>query len=428
MSNSASSLPKSIQRPLWIAGSAVLVFIVFLVAWACLAQISTTIRVNGSFQSALPEHNLQHRFGGTLAEVNISVQSRVNKDDVLLKFDVQSQTKMLLNLQKQIQDLEEENWAIGHLLVGRMSPILESETDSAIVLQHIEEAQKLKSDINSQQARFKNAASKLIVLINELQVIKAQKAIILKHEDGRKALVKKGIVAQIAQDNLTTQQLRISETLLRREQEKLSVESDSEQAQLAIQNLEQGYRLRLIARQAQVQQRLPSLKSETIRLTQEIQNAAVRSPISGIITDLSFDTANMVVSPGQTIVTIAEPLDEPTIDVRIPVDYIDQVYVDMEGKLTINSLSQRDVPQISITLTAISPVAIKSAEDLPIYYLASAKINERDLKNAKRALGNRFRLATDMPISAALNGQTITLFTFLFKPISGLFESAFEDT
>ena len=82
---------------------------------------------------------------------------------------------------------------------------------------------------------------------------------------------------------------------------------------------------------------------------------------------------------------------------------------------------------LGITLTSLAPEAQKDQDGLPIHYLALAAIDQSDLKKARKIMGERLRLAADMPVSVALAGRNTTMANYLFDGFANIFSDALQD-
>ncbi len=162
-------------------------------------------------------------------------------------------------------------------------------------------------------------------------------------------------------------------------------------------------------------------------LDDEINSAIIRSPISGTAVYVGYNTNQMYVARGTTLVSIAQDLTKPVVQLLIPTQAIDQVAIGMVGKLTIPSILQRNLPQIRITLISISPDAVKDSEGKPTGYRAHASIEKEDLNTAIESLNGNLHLATDMPVMASLEGRKVTFSQYLIGPFFKIFDGAFQD-
>jgi multidrug efflux pump subunit AcrA (membrane-fusion protein) len=174
-------------------------------------------------------------------------------------------------------------------------------------------------------------------------------------------------------------------------------------------------------------QRLPELQRQSLGLKDEIENAFVRSPISGSILELNFTTNQMQIPKGSTLAVISRELEHPMVHVTIPTQTIDQVNTGMQGVLTMSSLPQRNLSRISAEIIAISPDVFTDPSGVPVGYKAVAKINDTELQTALDGLEIDMHLASSMPAAIALKGRKVTFSQYLVAPFFKIFKGAMQD-
>ena len=130
---------------------------------------------------------------------------------------------------------------------------------------------------------------------------------------------------------------------------------------------------------------------------------------------------------GTTLLTLSQTLKDPSVSFTIPTQAIDQVRVGMEGSLTIPALPQRNLPKVRLRLTAVSPDAKRDQDGNVLGYAAKAQIFSEDMAKIVAAMDGDLHLATDMPVSVALEGRTVTFAQYLFAPFMTIFEGSLQD-
>lgn len=167
-----------------------------------------------------------------------------------------------------------------------------------------------------------------------------------------------------------------------------------------------------------------SVQSKNLTL---IESAIVRSPVDEIVLLLSFDTERMYAPRRTTLLTLSQPLRDSSVNFTIPTQAIDQVRVGMEGALTIPALPQRDLPKVRIRLDAISLDAKRDRDGNVLGYPATAQIYSEDMDRIIVAMDGDLHLATDMPVSVALEGRKVTFAQYLFALFMAIFKGSLQD-
>ncbi|MGR3435223.1 MAG: HlyD family efflux transporter periplasmic adaptor subunit, partial [Shimia sp.] len=163
------------------------------------------------------------------------------------------------------------------------------------------------------------------------------------------------------------------------------------------------------------------------RLERRIAEAEIRAPVAGRISELGVEAAQSVVAPGGVVAVVTQPVRRHEIALTVPASYIDQVRPGQEGQLTVPGLSQRTAPRLGVRITAIADEPVRDQDGQTLHYLARAEFDAGDLRQARLDLGADFTLTPGMPVNAALEGHTTTLWSFLVGPIGSILSRAFQD-
>ena len=419
-------LPRQMFAPLRMAALAVIIFLGGAGLWSALAPIATTLRISGTLVSTKPSFDIQHPFGGLVTDVLVSLHQSVDVGETLLVLDTETQDKTLKTIREQIAYLEAENEIITSIssdeqkATGNPPSVLDVfyQERSAVL------ALRLSTKSNAIEAK-KESAHHLSV---QMDLVKERILLLTERSNKQKELSQRGFLSKAELDTSKGQILALKGALEDQSARLVAINSEIRAMNLELKSMVAEDRLSLSEKAANNLKNLPQLKIQAFKLEQEINAARINAPVDGQITIQNVIAPGMVAQAGQTLMTLSLPLFEPKVTLKIPVANIDQVAIGQTGKLTLTPLSQRDAPDIEVTVIKIAPQATLDPEQNPLFYLAEALLDESDLEVARQNLGDRFRLATDMPVSVALKGRDTTFAQFLFKPFTDIFSTALQDS
>lgn len=422
---------RDILRPLYRSVLFLSVFVILFSLWAVFAELVTTVRIQGYLTSTQPSHDLQHSRGGRIAAVAVGLHQHVERGDILFQFDVGSETVSLEETGKLLRFIQIENTVIREELSRAPEAFIEPRTTgdelrSLIEARYAQLRASVDLKIAAAKAEAKAAKQKAEALAEETALLAKRRRLHSARLSETKRLVDQGIFKKTERERIQEQKLALDAQIQAKSLKMIALRQDKHDAAIRAKSLQAERRTQLMDRLTRNIERLPELRMQYHRLRNEISEAAVRAPISGTISLLGFRTSGAVAMPGEVLAVLSEPLAEPIIELRVPVNHIDQVGLRMRGKLTINSLPQRDMPDIHITVISVAPEAVKDQDGVPIYYSAKAEILEADLDKARQVLGDNFRLAIDMPVTAVLEGSETTFFEFPVRPFIHMLDEAFE--
>lgn len=422
-----ASLPTHIGRPLYFGAIALLAFLLAVVGWAGYAPLSTSIHLNGSLLSERPSFDLQHAFGGQIEWVGVRAQEQVTKGQSLLRLDVSLERANLTEIEAQLEALQAENDAISAVLDGDVGALGAHSTISAIV-----ERVRLKEEANRQRtdSLFKQAESleeQALAVEREIALL-AQSIALGKKSEARVSILIRKSFARDA--DLMVTQKEILNLAGQREQRLADLSDLLEKASRAKSDAiatNAEYLSGLLLRLQENTARLSEVRKEAARLRAIVAASNLTSPVDGQVQHLSYASSHMYAPRGQTLLTIAQELETPRIKLMVSATVIDQVHLGMKGRLTITSLSQRDVPIIYVKIIAISPIAEKDSEGKVLGYTAEAELDQASYSGAFPSIEEHLRLSTDMPVSVVLEGRKSNLASYIFAPMFSAFSGAFQD-
>lgn len=424
---SETSLPSSVTRPLFVSAVVLFFALSLLLIWAFFAPLATTIRASGTLASSAPSYDLQHQFGGHINQVHVELQSRVISGQPIFEFDVGIQIRNLEILKEQILKLKSENTLARESLGLQSRDSGITLIDEEVARRHHETKLQLEADVKSARATELAARARAVSLADSIGFLEERVSALQDRSDNMASLVSKGILAAAQTEGQLDLLLSVKSQINQQVSERIQLEDQADQAAAQVQSLRTKYRVTLLNQLKTNSNQLPRLEREAVNLQSEIDNAVVRSPIDGVVVALGYDTERMYASRGTTLLTLSQPLRDPSVHFIIPTQAIDQVRAGMEGLLTIPALPQRNLPKIKVKLKSVAPAAKKDAEGNILGYPAQADIDEQDIEKFSKALNGDLQLATDMPVSVAIEGRKVTFANYLFAPFMVIFEGSLQD-
>jgi len=188
----------------------------------------------------------------------------------------------------------------------------------------------------------------------------------------------------------------------------------------------QQYRQSLFDLKARNVRDINVLRENLVQLELARDQSIITSPIEGVVTRLTFESAGQVVSAGDPIAVISEPLEDPQLKLKVGPLYIDQIRVGQIGRVMVSSLPMRKTPNLALEVLAVSSEPQEDPRSGAIYYEAHAKIAEDDVAKLAEEFGDDFRLTVGMPIVAIIEGRKTTFASYLLDPITSIWTGAFE--
>lgn len=334
--------------------------IVFATASAIVASFSvkyrTTVKAAGTVRPSGEARLVQTVATGEVVEISARNNTAVDRGEALVKIDTAALDTQLVQLKANLQQGE-----------GRLQQV---------------EAQLIAADqqLTAETAEAQRTVAALsadydqIARTNQNQTIEAQAAVeeatsevefAAREVESFSQLVDSGAIASLQlsekQTALETAQARLKSLQaslnpsggdVQAAKERIAQAEASKRAMAA--RLAQSQQ-QLVQQKLEIQQQLQATQQEIRQVELKVQNAVVRSPISGTLHELSLRNPGQMITAGDTIASVI-PTDA-SIEIRalVPTTQINKVSVGLPAKMRVSACPFSEFGTAAGSVQAISP-------------------------------------------------------------------------
>lgn len=426
-----TELPARVTRPLRIGCVVVFGALLLFALWASLAPLATSIPAPGHLNASRPSYDVQHPFGGKIAQIHVDQHEEVARGAVLMTLDVDQERAERDALQAALTPMIEERAAIRAALSDRLPQAGDgAQTSDAAQMavrrmRNMQTAMQLRADMS---ATLEGALEERMIHLSQSMARREEQRLSMLARHKRYASLRaEGAFRAADMDALGEDILELEAALERDRAEVSSLRNQAIQAAMQVMRERLEFRLQLLDRLAQLEEAIPRLKRQILRLSAQIDQAQIHAPEAGIVAALYFDTAAMVIPRGETVLTLARPSARHQVSFLAHPQVIDQLRVGMPGQLTLAALPQRSHPRVQATITSLSPEARRNAEGAVMGYDGIAQIDAEDHAALLATLGDEATLATDMPVTVVFTGRSTTFGAYLMGPFWSFMQKAMQD-
>lgn len=427
---SADGLPRQVTRPLQLGLCVVVLALTGFGLWAWFVPLATSIPASGHLHTRKPSLEIQHRFGGKIAKVHVAPHEAVTKGQILVQLDTSDAQAEFGEMQATLAPMQEERAALVAALNGELTSddtkLLGPQTQLALRRMQVrQEVLALRTDMTHQlEASLRQRAERhhasLLHLTNRQNSMQSRL-------ERYTTLANQGALRTAETDALKESILEIQANLSREQAEMASLDNQATQAKLQVARDKLEFRQEILDRQAQLEEAIPRLRLQMLRLSAQINQADIRAPDDGIVAALPYDSEAMVIAQGDTIVTLARAADTLDVAFLARPQTIDQLRVGMQGYLTVTGLPRRNHPKVRITLTSLSPEARRDQDDAVVGYDGVAVMNAQDQDRLRAEMGEYLNLTSDMPVHLVFTGRHMTFADYLIGPFLRFLSLAMQD-
>ncbi|MGB0798341.1 MAG: HlyD family efflux transporter periplasmic adaptor subunit [Planktomarina sp.] len=418
-------MPNSILRPLRIGFWGVFVVSACFVMWSLLAPLATTIHTTGRLVSTQPSYDIQHPFGGKIAEILVKEHANVEQGQALVEFDVTVEQAKYHEIAQVVQTLATENNAISDILQEKGLP------DTMVENLGLQRYATMLAGLNfeKEQARVSQLAlqQQAMKVADQIRSSQSRQTLLQARYAKQQDLVEKGTFRAAENEELQARILTVTAQIMSEQARLIALRQQAVQAKAGVEVTATRFRTNLMEQLASNQKRLPELRRQMLDLENQVEQSTVHAPKSGTVTTLNYDTNQMFVPRGETLLTLTRVNTEYQVAFTISPQAIDQVRTGMQGFAVLSSLPQRNLPKVRATIRSISPEAMRDRDGNVAGYNGIAVLHPDDLDGVLDAMQGRATLSIDMPVSIAFPGREVTFATFLVAPFLEFMSKAIQD-
>ena len=154
----------------------------------------------------------------------------------------------------------------------------------------------------------------------------------------------------------------------------------------------------------------------------DLANTEVKSPVDGVVVNLSIFTKGGVVSPGQRLLEVIPDKEGLIVEGQLPVHLVDKVRVDLPVEMMFTAFNTNRTPHIPGVLISVGADRIVDEKTGNPYYKIQAITTEKGTK----LLGD-LKVRPGMPVELFIKTGEQSMMTYLFKPVFDRAHSALRE-
>ena len=408
-------------------------------ALASWVKYDVTVKVPATVRPVGDTKLVQTLASGTVKSINIKVNQKVNKGDIIAHLDYEEIRIKNSQLQGNIQ---EANLQLGQInaqikaldnqinaeRLRNQTIIASSKADYARTLrEHQDRKIKTQNDLRTAQANLlkaqadlRKAKTNLAFAIKERKpyINLVQQGIVPKRLlDEKELAIKQAEIAvenaqvtvDIAETNILTAKAvaNPSEAVIEISKQRIAQEQAKADSTVAAFVREKKS---LLQQQIQMENQIKQYKREVEKNQIQMYRNTIRATSNGIVLKLNLRNVGQVVRPGEPIAEIV-PVDAPlTVKAMLPQSDIKTVQVNQKVKLRIDACPYPDYGTLKGFVSNISPDAVtnnSAASITPGLPTGTGKLFEVTIKPESQSFGS-YNLKCDLQIGMNANAQIIS--------------------
>ncbi|MEC7359860.1 HlyD family type I secretion periplasmic adaptor subunit [Vibrio parahaemolyticus] len=418
-----SSLSKAVlERParssVWILWT-IAVVVAWLIFWASIAELDKIVRGEGKVVPSSRIQLVQNLEGGIIEQILVSSGAAVTQGQVLIQLDntqfastlgekvveQQALTAKALRLQAEAEDTtfaipERVEAELEHALYARELSLFNERQKQTEIAVNI-----VRQQVIQHQTELDNAYDQQKQLLNSLALLDQEITM-------TEPLVRQGFASEV--DLLKTKRER-NDTFGKLNSVKLSIpkyQALITETEQKIAEIKQTRRNEAQEALNETLAKISQLQSVNVALEDKVSRTQIRSPVSGVISELLVNTLGEVVQPGSNLAKIVPVDDSLVLETRILPSDIGFIYAGLQAKVKFTAYDFAIYGGLDGEVEQVSADTITDEEGNS-YYVARIRTNKNFLGDDNAPL----YLMPGMVASVDIIVGKHTVLDYLLKPI-----------
>jgi HlyD family type I secretion membrane fusion protein len=400
--------------------------------WAATAELSGAVVGQGQVMVDKDLRAIQHLDGGIIRSIDVKKGDAVQEGQVLFTLDSTQMAAeseimrgQMLDLLAKRQRLIAERDGAWEMSVGKVPDGIDLANSHA----YAGENRLFKGNLTNRTSEIAQLKQGLLQSREELQGLNAQLKsnakeleLVQAEFDKVQMLQKKGLI-----DGTRVYSSSRDLNRLKGEHEQIGSNIKKSKAQaseieLRVSAVEDQARTEAQKQLSEIEPKIAELVERRSANANRLTRMDIRSPISGIVNEVSVNTIGGVITPAQKLVTIVPDHAKLQVEVKVQPNDIDQIYVGQKAKLKFTAFSSRKTPEIFGNVAFVSPATSTDQSNGHVYYVTQVEVTPDELAK----LGEK-KLVPGMLVETFIQTESRTALSYLVKPFQDQIERAFTE-
>lgn len=426
----------SFRGPIILGLAALILLLAGFGSWAVLARLQGAVILQGQVVVQDSRQTVQHPEGGVVEAVFVRDGTLVAKGDPLLRLqgaDLLSKRRIvearLISLSARAARLEAErdgraDLAFPNDLLAQSAGLAESEAELAgqtrlfhLRLALFEQAGALlRQRIAQLETQGLGLQAEQAALQDELSLVKAELA-------DQQALLDAGLategplLALEREDARLRGQMAALEVAMTQSQGQIT-ETSLRMANLRIERIEAA-----AAELREIEPQIAELSETLETLSTRIDALVIRAPVSGRVLALRVPKPDVVLQPGEDILSLVPQDAGLVISARLGPDDVDSVFPGQPVEVAVSALVSGSAPRLQARVQMIAADTVTDPESGAVFYLIELALEPGE--------GERLgpgALKPGMRVEAFLATRARSPMTYLVEPFTAFFTHALRES
>lgn len=431
-SASASRSARLGRTGLWVLVAGLAVFFV----WAAMAPLDEGVPTQATVAIDTKRKAVQHLQGGLLREVLVREGDEVKQGQVLARLDEAATRANFEAVRQRYLALRAMEARLLAEQMGRdridFGPELRQAAADPLIARHLATQEQLfatrktalRADLQAIEESIRGQEAAINAYSGMLESRGAQRRLVQEQLGNISGLVREGYAPRNQQLDLERQVAEIATALIDLQGNMARARQSIAELRQRALSRQQDYRKETDTQLAEVAREVQSDEGRYRALGEELERTVIKSPATGQVVGLQFQTVGGVIPPGQKLMDIVPEKEALMLEARIPPHLIDTVQPGLKTDVRFSAFAHS--PQLVVEGEVKSVSADLLAEQTPqgtmSYFLARVQLTPEGMKG----LG-KHQIQPGMPAEVIIRTGERTVLTYLLHPLTRRVASSMKE-
>ncbi|MCS3744358.1 MULTISPECIES: HlyD family type I secretion periplasmic adaptor subunit [unclassified Rhizobium] len=402
--------------------------------WAAIAPLSSAVVASGHFEVEGNIKKIQHKAGGVVSQILVHEGQRVAGGQALLRLDDTNARSELQIVEHQLAELQMSAARLGAERDGAVNFELPSyfvkysDPMSARILFNREQ-ELLDARLKARQGQKQQLTERVTQLMNQIDGLTLQESA-KRHEHQLLDTELRSLRSLLDRQLVLVSQVKILERNMAQldgeigqlQASTAEIRAKIAETKLQMLNLDQIAVAEAGKDLAETESKINELSEKQIEAKDALTRVSVRSPLAGVVHELSVHTVGGVVGAGEVLMMIVPEMAELNVELRISPQEVDSIHVGDKTYVRISGLNRSTTPDLEGKVEMIGADLVEDTPTRISYYPVRVHLPPGELD---RLTGTQ--VVPGMPVEAFITTSKRTFLDYLWEPLSDRLRRAIRE-
>lgn len=348
--------------------------------WAAIAPLSSAVVASGHFEVEGNIKKIQHKAGGVVSQILVHEGQRVAGGQALLRLDDTNARSELQIVEHQLAELQMSAARLGAERDGALNFELPSyfvkysDPMSARILFNREQ-ELLDARLKARQGQKQQLTERVTQLMNQIDGLALQESA-KRHEHQLLDTELRSLRSLLDRQLVLVSQVKILERNMAQldgeigqlQASTAEIRAKIAETKLQMLNLDQIAVAEAGKDLAETESKINELSEKQIEAKDALTRVSVRSPLAGVVHELSVHTVGGVVGAGEVLMMIVPEMAELNVELRISPQEVDSIHVGDKTYVRISGLNRSTTPDLEGKVEMIGADLVEDTPTRISYY------------------------------------------------------------